>query len=223
MSTLFFKRFLTRPLQVASIIPSSKQLTRRVIGKMDLSEPRVIVEYGPGEGCHTREIVRRMHPDSILLLFELDAELAGHLQKQFRHNPRIHVINAGADGIADELKKRGIEYCDYVLSGIPFSTMEITKKRALLQATFDALAPKQSSAFVIYQFTNELRQHCASIFPHADTEYFLANIPPSFITVFHKQMPENHSHRNGRNGKKNGRGHAMAANGNGHHNGHGRH
>ena len=42
---------------------------------MDFSQPRVIVEYGPGEGCHTREIVRQMHPDSQVILFELDSEL----------------------------------------------------------------------------------------------------------------------------------------------------
>lgn len=188
MSALFFKRFLTRPLQVASIIPSSKQLIRRVASKFDFSEPRVIVEYGPGEGCHTREIARQMHRDSTLLMFELDGELTGHLRRQFRHNPRIHVINAGADEITNELKIRGIEHCDYVVSGIPFSTMEINKKRALLQKTFDALAPKPTSAFIIYQFTNELRQH-ATIFPRAKTEYFLQNIPPSFITVFYK-MPQ---------------------------------
>ena len=72
MSVLFFKRFLQRPLQIASIVPSSKALVERVARKMDFSQPRVIAEYGPGEGCHTREIVRRMHPDSRLILFELD-------------------------------------------------------------------------------------------------------------------------------------------------------
>ena len=187
MSALFFKRFLTRPLQVASIVPSSKQMIRRVTSHFDFTEPRVIVEYGPGEGCHTREIVRQMHRDSILLLFELDTELASHLRRQFRHNSRIHVINAGADEITNELKSRGIEYCDYVVSGIPFSTMEINKKRALLKKTFDALAPKPTSAFIIYQITNELRGH-ATVFPRAHTEYFLQNIPPNFITVFYK-MP----------------------------------
>ena len=78
MSVLFLKRFLQRPRQVASIIPSSRTLIRRVMEKMDFSAPRVIAEYGPGEGCHTREIVRRMHPESRLLLLELDQEFAGH-------------------------------------------------------------------------------------------------------------------------------------------------
>ena len=64
VSALFFKRFLKRPFQIASIIPSSKALVERVASKMDFSQPRVIAEYGPGEGVHSREIARRMCPDS---------------------------------------------------------------------------------------------------------------------------------------------------------------
>jgi phospholipid N-methyltransferase len=189
MSAIFFKRFLKKPLQVASIIPSSKTLIHRVSSKFDFSEPRVFVEFGPGEGCHTRELVRRMHPDSQLLLFELDPHLAQHLEQQFRHEPRVHVINADAQNLPHELAKRGLTHCDYVLSGIPFSILEKSKKRELLRKTFEALAPKPSSAFVIYQVTNELRQH-ATIFPSAKSEYCLQNIPPMFITVFRK-LPVN--------------------------------
>src|SRR3954465_13963234 len=72
MSVLFFKRFLQRPLQVASIIPSSKALVEGGASKMDFSVPRVIAEYGPGEGVHSREIASRLRPGSQLLLFELD-------------------------------------------------------------------------------------------------------------------------------------------------------
>ena len=45
---------------------------------MDFSQPRVIAEYGPGEGVHSREIARRMRPDSHLLLFEFDASWQEH-------------------------------------------------------------------------------------------------------------------------------------------------
>ena len=38
--------------------------------KIDFDDARVIAEYGPGEGVHTREIVRRMRPDAELLVFE---------------------------------------------------------------------------------------------------------------------------------------------------------
>src|SRR5438128_6775130 len=183
VSALFFKRFLKRPFQIASIVPSSKAMVERVASKMDFNRARVIAEYGPGEGVHSREIARRMSPDSHLLLFELDPAFARDLKRQFADDPRVHVIHADAATLPDELKRRGFAQCDYILSGIPFSILNIEKKRALLQKTYDALAP--GGSFIIYQVTNELRQH-AKIFAHAKSEYFLQNIPPMFITVFRK-------------------------------------
>ena len=155
----------------------------RVASKMDFSQARVIAEYGPGEGVHSREIARRMSADSHLLLFELDAAFSRALERQFAGDPRVHVIHGDAASLPFELKRRGIACCDYILSGIPFSILKIDKKRALLRKTYDALGP--SGSFIIYQVTNELKQH-ATIFERAESEYFLQNIPPMFITVFHK-------------------------------------
>ena len=209
MSAIFLKRFLQRPFQVASIIPSSRALIRRVVDKMDLSQPRVIVEYGPGEGCHTREIVRRMHPDSHLILFELDPELTQHLDDQFRADRRVTVLNADCATLSSALARRGHTHCDYIVSGIPFSILQPEKKRELLRSTFDSLAPDASAAFIIYQVTNELVGHCRH-FSRVESEYCLQNIPPMFVTKFYKTA----------NGHKNGHAHAA----NGHRvNGNGRH
>lgn len=187
MSVLFLKRFLSRPRQVASIVPSSRSLVRKVASKMDFERSRVIAEFGPGEGCHTREMLRRMDSHSHLLLFELDPELAGHLQHHFRAEKRVTVLHADANDLPQALASRGFTHCDYVVSGIPFSLLEPEKKRALLRSTFDSLAPHDDSAFIIYQVTNELkdRGHC-SHFPRVESEYFLVNIPPMFVTKFYK-------------------------------------
>ncbi|PYL54840.1 MAG: methyltransferase [Verrucomicrobia bacterium] len=190
MSALFFKRFLKRPFQIASIMPSSKALVERVADKINFDQARVIAEYGPGEGVHSREIARRMRPDCQLLLFELDPAFSRDLQRQFLNDSRVHVINDNAAHLPLELHRRGIDTCDYIVSGIPFSILKIDKKRALLQKTYEALAA--GGLFIIYQVTNELKQH-AKIFERAESEYFLQNIPPMFITVFEKT--------NGRNGE----------------------
>ena len=158
-------------------------MVERVASKMDFRQPRVIAEYGPGEGVHSREIARRMSSDSHLLLFELDPAFARDLERQFAGDRRVNVIHADAATLPDELKRRGFAQCDYILSGIPFSILKIEKKRALLQKTHDALAA--GGSFIIYQVTNELKQH-ATLFEHGESEYFLQNIPPMFITVFHK-------------------------------------
>src|SRR5438128_12469723 len=72
MSVLFFKRFLKRPLQIASIMPSSQALVERVASKIDFDRARVIAEYGPGEGVHSRDLAQRMLADAQLLSLELE-------------------------------------------------------------------------------------------------------------------------------------------------------
>src|SRR5436853_2484980 len=192
MSVLFFKRFLKRPFQIASIMPSSRALVERVASKIDFDRARVIAEYGPGEGVHSRALAQRMRPNAQLLLFELDPHFSRDLARQFTGDPRVRVINANAATIRSELTQRGIAYCDYIISGIPFSILEKEKKRNLLRQTHDALAP--GGAFVIYQVTNEFRQHATDFAPESESEYFLQNIPPMFITVFRKagELTGNH-------------------------------
>jgi phosphatidylethanolamine/phosphatidyl-N-methylethanolamine N-methyltransferase len=141
---------------------------------------------------HSREIARRMCSDSHLLLFELDRAFARDLERQFAGDRRVRVIHGDAASLPHELKLHGIDSCDYILSGIPFSILKIEKKRALLQKTHDALAP--GGSFIIYQVTNELKQH-ATHFARAESEYFLQNIPPMFITVFQKAHPLDHRER----------------------------
>jgi phospholipid N-methyltransferase len=160
----------------------------RVAGKMDFSQPRIIAEYGPGEGVHSRELASRMDAQSRLFLFELDPAFSRDLERQFADDARVSVINRDAASLSEELARRDIPQCDYILSGIPFSILEIKKKRALLQDTYDALTP--GGAFIIYQVTNELRQH-ATFFDRAESEYCLQNIPPMFVTVFQKANTRN--------------------------------
>ena len=148
----------------------------------------MIAEYGPGDGVHSRAIARRMRPDCQLLLFEIDPAFSRDLRRQFSDDSRVHVINDNAAHLQRELNRRDIPACDYIVSGIPFSILQIDKKRALLQQTHDALAP--GGRFIIYQVTNELKQH-AKIFEHAKSEYFLQNIPPMFITVFERANGQN--------------------------------
>src|SRR5207247_10136148 len=97
---------------------------------------------------------------------------------------RVWAVNAMTATISSALAQRDIAHCDYIISGIPFSILELEKKRNLLRHTHDVLAP--GGAFIIYQVTNELRQHATDFAPDSESEYFLQNIPPMFITVFRK-------------------------------------
>ena len=127
----------------------------------------------------------------------------GHLKNHFRPDPRVTVFNADAATISQQLLGLGLAHCDYIVSGIPFSLIEPEKKRALLRATYDALAPEYHAAFVIYQITNELKEngHC-DLFARVESEYCVQNIPPNFVTKFYRTLNGRGHH--GANGSHNG-------------------
>lgn len=183
VSAILFRRFLARPLQVAYVLPSSKALINRVLEHIDFSGPRTLVEFGGGEGCYTRELAKRLGPDSRILVFELDPQLAEHLRQQFRDDPRVMIYQSDAAHFRDELKKLGLSHADYVISGIPFSYIEPRKKREILHAVHEGLSP--DGQFLVYQVTMELKGH-GRMFAACEVEYFLANIPPMFVLAFHK-------------------------------------
>lgn len=183
MSSIIFRRFLADPLKIAYVVPSSKALVRRVLDKMDFGRAKVVVEFGGGEGCYTRELAKRLAPEARLLVFELDAHLAEHLRQQFRDDDRVLVYEQDAATFRDELHQLGIREADYVVSGIPFSYLEPKKKKEILHAVHEGL--KDDGQFIVYQVTPELKGHTRMFAAH-EVEYFLANIPPMFIVACHK-------------------------------------
>jgi phospholipid N-methyltransferase len=182
MSAILFRRFLARPFQVAYVLPSSKGLVRRVLDRIDFQK-KIFVEFGAGEGCYTREFVKRMAPDARLLVFELDPHLAEHLRRQFRHDERVLVLEQDAATFREELQKIGHTHADYVISGIPFSYLEPKKKKQILHEVHDGLLP--DGQFIVYQLTPELKYHTRMFAAH-EVEYYLASIPPMFIVACHK-------------------------------------
>lgn len=185
-ATLLFRRFLADPMRIAYVLPSSKQLIGRVLRDLDFSVAKVLVEFGGGEGCYTRELVKRLAPDAKLIVFEIDRELAAHLRKQFRGDERVIVSEVDAAHFREELRRHKLPEADYVISGIPFSYIPTAKKKALLQAVHDGLAER--GVFFAYQMTAELKGH-GRMFAQCEVSYFLANIPPMFVLAFHKTSP----------------------------------
>lgn len=182
MSLLFFKRVLANPIRVGYIVPSSGFLTRKTAKRIDFSKPRVIIELGPGEGCHTRQIVRRMTPESRLILIELDDHFAAHLEKQFAHDSRVTVVHADALHLAETLEGLGISDPDYIVSGIPFTIMESDLREKLLANI--ALAMGANTTFITYQFSLQISEH--RLFELSRRNLCLLNVPPLTVMELRK-------------------------------------
>ena len=173
---LFARNFFKHPRMLGSLIPSSRFLIDELLAQVNWSRARVLVEYGPGVGSFTTEILRRMHPDATLIVIEMNEEFVKLLRSSY-DDPRLHVVHGSADDVTSVLSGLGLDHADYVISGIPFSTMPSGVRDSILQKTHDALG--NNGMFLVYQFSGDVLPHLRSLFREVKQDFELLNILPA--------------------------------------------
>jgi hypothetical protein len=108
---LFAKNFLQHPRMLGSLIPSSRFLIDRLLGRVDWKRARTIVEYGPGVGTITAHILSRMLPDARLVVFEMNEDFVRYLARAFP-DPRLHVVHGSAETVQKELDRLKLDGAD---------------------------------------------------------------------------------------------------------------
>lgn len=182
-SLAFFRGFLKNPVQVGSVIPSSRFMERRIIEFSEVDDASVVVELGPGTGGTTRALLAASRPEARLLAIDL----APHFTEIVSGigDPRLVAHTGSAADLPDILSEHGLDAPDAVVSGIPFSTMPGDLGTSILQAVRDALSP--GGVFVAYQFRSEVARLADSVFgaPERSAPVPL-NIPPMKIWQWRK-------------------------------------
>ena len=174
----FLKQWVRNPRELGSITPSSRFLTREVLDRIDFERARHIAELGPGTGVFTQAILDRLAPDGKLLAIDTNAGFVEHLRREIP-DPRLHVIEASAERIADLVREAGWPGVDAVISGIPYSLLPRPLTRGILQATQQALGDE--GLFVGYQYSKMLRPLLLDVFGNVHYRSVLLNIPPAFV------------------------------------------
>jgi len=175
---LVARNFFKFPTMLGSLIPSSPFLVNDLLSQVDFERARVIVEYGPGVGTFTQEILRRMRPDAFLVAIELNEEFAGFLRDEIS-DPRLHAVHGSACDVRRVLKQLGLSHADYIISGIPFSTMPKSVRTQVMDES--RLALRQDGALLVYQFTGAVRPYLESSFGSVQEGFQFLNILPARI------------------------------------------
>jgi phospholipid N-methyltransferase len=189
---LFGRNFLKHPRMLGSLIPSSRFLVDRVLGQVDWSRARTIVEYGPGVGTLTGEILQRLRPDGTLLAIEMNRDFVGYLRRTVPDR-RLHVVEGSAAEAASALAARGLRQADYVISGIPYSTMPPEIRDRILRITHDVL--HQDGAFLVYQFTRAVLPFLQETFGRVEQGFEPRNIMPARLFFCRREPDERHAVR----------------------------
>lgn len=160
---------------LGSAFPSSQFTTEKLLAPIDFEKARLIVEYGAGVGNISIEILRRMHKDAKLLVFEINDNLISFLKSEY-DDKRLIASGRSASDVKQVLQQHNLGQPDYVISGIPFSTLPQGVAKKIMRATKNILKP--GGKFLVYQFRNNVLEFLTPNFKHIDRNYELVNVPP---------------------------------------------
>ena len=174
----FLREFIKHPVMVGSIIPSSKTVIEKMLAPVDWENTRLFVEYGPGVGTFTRPILTKLRKDATLLTIDTNAEFNQFLEQSIDDKRLVAVTGSAAD-VEEILAERGFAQADYVLSGIPFSTLPPGLGDAIGEATAKVIRP--GGAFLVYQFSPKVKDFIEPWFDRIDRGFEWLNVPPASL------------------------------------------
>jgi len=183
---LFFQNFLRHPVMLGSAIPSSRFLINRVLDSLDWTRIRTMIEYGPGVGTFTREILRRLHPEGQLIAIELNLDFVEFLQDSLS-DPRFRILHGSAADVRSLLLPMQLAHADCILSGIPYTVLSRETRLHIFLETRHVLS--RDGIFVVYQYTRAVLPDLRHTFPSVDVDFELLNILPARLFRCRKQPP----------------------------------
>ena len=172
---VFLQGFVEQPVMVGSIIPSSRFTVQKMLAPVKWDECRLFVEYGPGVGTFCRPVLDRLRRDGQLIVIDTNPLYIDYLKATISDNRFVPVLGSAAD-VEAIVRAHGHACADYVLSGLPFSTLPDGAGAQIAAATHRVLRP--GGAFLVYQFSAKARDFMARHFGRIDGGFEWRNVLP---------------------------------------------
>ena len=190
----FVRNAISDYKSTASLVPSSRYLARVMVRPLCGKAPRVVVEFGPGTGVMTRELLRLMPDDGTLLAFEVSPRFVTYLCETVP-DPRLQIVQASATTAAMELSHRGIEQVDGIVSSLGISFMDMESVDALFRPLLPHLGKKGTIPQFQYVtaawgsmagvFSISMRAVMKRYFCCVQSTSVWLNLPPAFVITGH--------------------------------------
>jgi phospholipid N-methyltransferase len=175
---VFFRGFLEEPRMVGSVIPSSKTTIDAMLERVDWENCKLFVEYGPGVGTFCPHILERLPADGKLLVIDTNERFVDYLARTF-DDERFHARLGSAENVERFVKQLGHDKADFVLSGLPVSTLPEGVAERIVAATERVL--RRGGAFLTYQFRPVARDLTETHFDRVETDFVWRNVPPCIL------------------------------------------
>lgn len=180
----FFKVAIKNYKTSGTVVPSSRYLAKKMLKQIDFTTADVIIELGPGNGAITHKILKKLHPNAVLICFEINTEFYTELQK-IQH-PQLIVLKASAEKIKDEVEKLGYTKTNYIVSSLPLTIIPKEISHKILVESYTFL--DTNGLFIQYQYSLTYYNKLKEVFGnHINLGFELLNFPPAFIYKCHKK------------------------------------
>lgn len=182
MSLLNFLKIALKDYRtVGAMAPGSRYFARRVANTIK-TYAKLVLEYGPGSGTITREILKILPADGRLIVIEKNRDFVDYLKEI--SDPRLKVVYEDVFTVLDKPEHFGIGSADAIISGIPFLVFADGTQAKIISKTFSLLTP--GGTFSFYQNLPILHSAIKRYFKKVSWQFEPRNFMPYFIITAQK-------------------------------------
>jgi len=174
--TLFFRRWLRNPLQMGSIIPSSRSLCRKIAAAVERGPDEYVLELGAGTGVISAALLASGIPANKLIVVEIVPEMAQFLRETL---PGVNVICGDAFDLKNTLPAHMHGLIGTAICGIPLVLLPLERQEAFRDAV-ESVAPGKGFLLYTYCATSPLPYGKLGMAARR-MAFTLANFPPASV------------------------------------------
>lgn len=175
----FLLEYIKHPSKIGAVAPSSRYLAKKMVETVRFYECGCIIEYGPGTGVFTEEIVLRKKEDTILLVIEQNKHFYEILKERYSNKKNVRIIHGDASDILQYMKSHEIPQADYIISGLPFTSLPSHVSKKIFYATKKAIGAQ--GKFITFQYTLLKKKIFQDWFHIEHMAFELKNFPPAYV------------------------------------------
>lgn len=177
---LFIQRFMQKPGQIGSVMPSSRFLAEKMVQNVPWDQVSAVAELGAGTGAITRAINNRLTSKTDVFIFEMDPDMRRRLELQ---HPGFH-YHSDAAKLVKSMHRNGIESLDCIISGLPFFNFDQELRETIMDQAWHALKP--GGLFIAFQYSLQMKKMLTQRFQLEHIDFVPLNVPPAFVYTCRK-------------------------------------
>ncbi len=175
ISNTFIGQSIKGFVKTGSILPSSNRLAKRMTKNIKSS---VVLELGAGMGVFTKEILKTLPKDGMLISIELNEVFYEHLKNTIK-DKRLRLCLGDATHAEKFLRENGVEKVSCIISGLPLGNFTKELRDKILREVEICL--EEDGSFVQFQYFLASIKPIKKLFPKTSISFEFFNFPPAFV------------------------------------------